>query len=214
MTGHYPDYVVVEGPIGVGKTALARRLAQSFGVDLFLEEPEHNPFLARFYEEPQRAALPTQLFFLFHRAQQVQAMRQSDMFKPVQVADFLMEKDQLFARLTLSEDELKLYNQVYEQLTIDAPNPDLVIYLQAPLEILKRRIAKRGVTYEQRIEDAYLNRLIDAYVQFFYHYDQAPLLIVNAADIDLIGNKDDYNLLLQHISECPMGRHYLNPGDL
>lgn len=214
MADNYPDYVVVEGPIGVGKTTLAQRLAESFGVDLFLEEPEHNPFLARFYEEPQRAALPTQLFFLFQRAQRVQAMRQSDLFKPVQVADFLMEKDQLFAQLTLNEDELKLYAQVYQQLTIDAPVPDLVIYLQAPVDVLKRRITKRGVSYEQRIEDAYLSRLIDAYVQFFYHYDQAPLLIVNAAEIDLIGSTSDYELLLEHIRDCPMGRHYFNPREL
>ena len=214
MANSFPDYVVVEGPIGVGKTTLAQRLADSFGVDLFLEEADHNPFLARFYEEPQRTALPTQLFFLFQRAQQVQAMRQSDMFKPVQVADFLMEKDRLFARLTLNEDELSLYNQVYAQLTIDAPVPDLVIYLQAPVDVLKRRIGKRGVAYEQRMEDAYLNGLIDAYVQFFYHYDQAPLLIVNAAEIDLINSESDYQRLLESIRDCSMGRHYFNPGEL
>ena len=145
MTKGYPDYIAIEGPIGVGKTTLARRLADSFGTDLMLEGAEDNPFLPRFYEDPVSGALPTQLFFLFNRARQIQSLRQADMFRRVGVADFLMEKDRLFAQLTLSDDELALYNQVYEKLTLDAPVPDLVIYLQAPVEVLLKRISERGV---------------------------------------------------------------------
>ena len=214
MNDQYPDYIVVEGPIGVGKTTLAERLAEHFGVELILEGAVSNPFLARFYEEPEKTALPTQLFFLFQRAQQVQKMRQSDLFKPVQVADFLIEKDRLFAELTLSADELGLYDQVYSQLTIDAPTPDLVIYLQAPAEVLRKRIIGRGIVHEQGIGDKYLQDLVDAYVQFFYHYDAAPLLIVNAAEIDLVSNKDDFYLLLEYVRERPQGKHYLNPLEL
>jgi deoxyguanosine kinase len=214
MSSPQPDYIVVEGPIGVGKTTLAGRLAENFGVELILEGNNSNPFLARFYEEPKKLALPTQLFFLFQRAQQVQKMRQSDLFKPVQVADFLMDKDRLFAELTLSSEELRLYNQVYEQLTIDAPTPDLVIYLQAPVDTLRKRIAKRGIAYEQGIRDKYLQELVDAYVQFFYYYNEAPLLIVNAAEIDLVDNQRDFDLLLEHVRERPQGKHYLNPIEL
>jgi len=153
---HRPDYIVIEGPIGVGKTTLARRLADSFGTELLLEGPDENPFLPRFYEDPAGTALPTQLFFLFQRARQVQSLRQGDMFRPVRIADFLIEKDRLFAELNLGEDELDLYHQVYEQLTLDAPAPDLVIYLQAPVDALMARIRRRGVDYEQGIDEGYL----------------------------------------------------------
>ena len=158
MTKGHPDYIVIEGPIGVGKTTLARRLADSFGTDLMLEGAEDNPFLPRFYEDPVSGALPTQLFFLFNRARQIQSLRQADMFRRVGVADFLMEKDRLFAQLTLSDDELALYNQVYEKLTLDAPVPDLVIYLQAPVEVLLKRISERGVPYERNIQEPRLAR--------------------------------------------------------
>lgn len=209
-----PDYIVVEGPIGVGKTTLANKLARSFGSDLLLEGANENPFLEKFYEDPKAAALPTQLFFLFQRAQQLKDMKQEDMFSPVRVADFLVEKDRLFAELTLDADELKLYEQVYSNLTIDTPQPDLVVYLQAPVEVLLDRIQKRGLKHERFIESAYLQRLCDSYVRFFYQYNEAPLLIVNAADIDFANNDSDYQLLYQQISEVQSGRHYFNPTQI
>ena len=206
-----PGFIVVEGPIGVGKTTLANKLASSFGSDLLLESANDNPFLEKFYENPAAAALPTQLFFLLQRARQLKAMKQGDMFNPVRVADYLIEKDRLFAELTLSSDELDLYEQVYASLTIDMPRPDLVVYLQAPVEVLLERIKKRGLKHERFIEAAYLQRLCDAYIQFFYLYNNAPLLIVNAADIDFANNDADYLLLHQQIIEVQSGRHYFNP---
>lgn len=208
---HTPGFIVVEGPIGVGKTTLARRLAETFGSDLMLEGADENPFLDRFYQDPRAAALPTQLFFLFQRVRQLQAWRQGDMFAPVRVADFLMQKDRLFAQLTLDDDELRLYEQVYEQMTLDAPVPDLVIYLQAPVEVLHQRIARRARSYERHIAPDYLNKVADAYMQFFYQYDAAPLLIVNAAEINLAENDADYALLLERVRSIRSGRHYFNP---
>ena len=206
-----PDYIVVEGPIGVGKTTLANKLATSFGSDLLLEGADENPFLEKFYDNPNAAALPTQLFFLLQRARQLKGMKQEDMFNPVRVADFLIEKDRLFAELTLDSDELDLYEQVYKNLTLDVPVPDLVVYLQAPVEILLERIQKRGLKHERFIEAAYLQRLCDSYIQFFYQYNDAPLLIVNAADIDFSSNDDDYQLLFQRIKQGQSGRNYFNP---
>ena len=211
MSQDHPAYVVVEGPIGVGKTSLARRLAESFETDLLLEGAEENPFLERFYEEPRSGALPVQLFFLFQRARQIQAMRQADLFQPVRVSDFLMEKDRLFAELTLDADELQLYDQVYHHLTVEAPVPDLVIYLQAPEEVLLKRIARRGIRYERHIDAAYLRRLSEAYARMFLDYEAAPLLIVNAAHIDLVDNEDDYQALLEQIHSTRTGRQYFNP---
>lgn len=204
-------FIVIEGPIGVGKTTLARRLADSYHSDLLLEGAAENPFLEKFYENPKTAALPTQLYFLLQRARQMNAIKQEDMFTPVRVSDFLIEKDRLFAELTLDSDELDLYEQVYASLTLDVPSPDLVVYLQAPVEVLLERIQKRGNTHEQLIEAAYLQRLSDAYVKFFYQYNNAPLLIVNATEIDFANNDDDYRLLYQQIAEIRSGRHYFNP---
>lgn len=211
MTESNPGYIVVEGPIGVGKTSLARRLADSFGSELLLEGAAENPFLERFYRNPRQGALSTQLFFLLQRARQMQELRQGDMFRPVRVADFLIEKDQLFARLTLDEQEYKLYEQVYAHLTLDAPVPDLVIYLQAPVDVLLNRIAKRGIGYEQHIDSAYLDRLSQSYARFFHDYDDAPLLIVNAAHVDLVNSDAAYAELLAQIERVKTGRHYFNP---
>ncbi|MBU1191327.1 MAG: deoxynucleoside kinase [Gammaproteobacteria bacterium] len=211
MTDTNPGYIVVEGPIGVGKTSLARRLADSFGSELLLEGAAENPFLERFYRNPREGALSTQLYFLLQRARQIQEMRQADMFRPVRVADFLIEKDQLFARLTLDEQEYKLYEQVYAHLTLDAPVPDLVIYLQAPVDVLVGRIAKRGIHYEQHMDAGYLDRLSQGYARFFHDYDAAPLLIVNAAHVDLVNSDAAYQELLQQIARTKTGRHYFNP---
>lgn len=205
-----PGFIAVEGPIGVGKTTLAKRLANSFNYETLLEQAEDNPFLERFYQDRRAGALPTQLYFLFQRAKQIQEIRQGDMFQQVQVADFLIEKDQLFAQVTLDDDELKLYQAVYQQLTIDAPKPDLVIYLQAPTEILLDRIQHRGIQSEKPIDADYLGQLNDAYTQFFYYYDDAPLLIVNATDIDLANSEQDYQNLVKYMLNVKSGRHYYN----
>ncbi len=210
-TDPWPGFVVVEGPIGVGKTTLARRLAKSFGSNMLLEAAEENPFLEKFYENPRSAALPTQLFFLMQRTRQLKMLKQNDMFDPVRVSDFLIQKDRLFAGLILDSDELDLYEQVYSNLTLDIRRPDLVVYLQAPVEVLLERIKRRGVKHEKWIEAAYLERLCDAYVRFFYQYHEAPLLIVNATDIDFAHNDDEYEMLLQQIMETRSGRHYFNP---
>lgn len=206
-----PGYIVVEGPIGVGKTSLARRLAQSFGTELLLEGVDENPFLERFYKDPKNAALPTQLFFLFQRAQQMQALRQGDMFRPVRVSDFLMEKDRLFAQLTLDDAELRLYEQAYQLMAVDAPRPDLVIYLQAPVPVLLERIQKRSRPCEQQISGDYLQRLVESYARFFHQYVESPLLIVNAAGFNPVENEMDYNALLEEVLATRSGRRYFNP---
>ena len=204
-------YIVVEGPIGVGKTSLARRLSRSFGSELVLEQDDENPFLERFYRNPRAAAFQTQLYFLFQRARQLQDLRQADLFEKVRVADYMLDKDRLFARLTLDEQEYALYEQVYARLAIDAPAPDLIVYLQAPVDVLLDRIARRGIAYEQQIERRYLERLNDAYARFFLEFDAAPLLIVNAADIDPLGSEADYEGLLAEVVRPRTGRHYFNP---
>ena len=214
LSHKWPNFVVIEGPIGVGKTTLAKKLSHSFESDLLLEDADENPFLGKFYENPKAAALPTQLHFLLQRARQLKKMKQEDMFSPVRVADFLIEKDRLFAELTLDQDELDLYEQVYSSLTFDVPKPDLVVYLQAPVEVLLDRIQKRGLSHEQLIEAAYLERLSEAYVSFFYQYNEAPLLIVNAADIDFANKEEDYQLLLERILANRSGRHYFNPSSV
>ena len=211
MSRERPGYIVVEGPIGVGKTSLAKRLAKSFETDLMLEGAAENPFLERFYQDPRSGALPAQLFFLFQRVRQIENMRQADMFQPVRVADFLMEKDQLFAELTLSAEELKLYEQVYAHVAVDAPVPDLVVYLQAPEDVLLKRISRRGIKYERKIDVEYLRKLSEAYSRMFLNYDAAPLLIVNTASINLVDNDSEYEALLEQIHLTRTGRHYFNP---
>jgi deoxyguanosine kinase len=206
-----PSFIAVEGPIGVGKTTLAKKLAASFNYDTLLEDPEENPFLERFYSNRQQAALATQLFFLFQRAQKIQDMRQADIFEPVRVADFLVEKDPLFARITLESEEYQLYEKVYQQLTIDAPAPDLVIYLQASTDVLLSRIDNRGIPFERHIDRDYLQRLNEVYSEFFLYYDGAPLLIVNASEIDLVNGEADYRHLVDYLLDIRSGRHYFNP---
>ncbi|MCP5167958.1 MAG: deoxynucleoside kinase [Pseudomonadales bacterium] len=206
-----PAYIAVEGPIGVGKTTLAKRLAASFNYQTLLENAEENPFLERFYQNRKQAALATQLFFLFQRSQKIHDLRQADIFEPVRVADFLIEKDPLFARVNLDPDEFDLYRKVYEQLTIDAPRPDLVIYLQAAPDVLLSRIENRGITAEREINRDYLERLNEVYSEFFLYYDDAPLLIVNASEIDLANSDADYTHLVDYMLDIRNGRHYFNP---
>ena len=204
-------YIVVEGPIGVGKTSLARRLGETLEAELVLEQDAQNPFLERFYRNQKAGALPAQLFFLFQRAQQLGSLKQQDMFAPRRVADYLFEKDRLFAGLTLDQAEMALYEQVASRLAVDPPKPDLVVYLQAPVETLLQRIAKRGISYESGIDATYLTRLNDAYARFFHEFDQSPLLIVNAASIDPVQNQGDYEELVGAIRRMKKGRMYYNP---
>jgi deoxyadenosine/deoxycytidine kinase len=209
-----PRYIVVEGPIGVGKTSLAERLAKSFDAELVLEAVDENPFLERFYRSGRSAALPAQLFFLFQRAKQIEELRQFDMFSPIRIADFHLDKDRLFAETNLDTEELSLYDQIAEKLDIDAPVPDLVVYLQASVDALMQRILRRGVPYERGIDRQYLEKLTEAYARYFHSYDDGPLLIVNASTIDPIHNDDDYEQLYEQIRQPSGGRRFFNPGSV
>lgn len=204
-------YIVIEGPIGVGKTSLARRLAKSLDAELLLEQPEANPFLDRFYRDRRGAALPTQLFFLFQRARQLEEMRQADMFNSLRIADFMIEKDRLFAEINLDPHELSLYEQVSASLAMEPVAPDLVVYLQAPVDTLLFRIARRGLDHERRFSRRYLERLTEAYSRFFHDYEAAPLLIVNAASIDPVHNEEHFSILRDEICRIRSGRHFFNP---
>lgn len=206
-----PRYIAIEGPIGVGKTALARRLAESLSADLVLEEVDENPFLERFYRDGQSAALPAQMFFLFARARQIEQLRQPDLFTSVRISDYLFTRDRLFAELNLDSEELKLYDQIAENLDVEAPVPDLVIYLQASVDALMQRLSRRDSNYDRYVERAYLEQLTDAYSRFFHNYDDGPLLIVNASQIDPVNNNADYDQLFKQIERTTGGRHFFNP---
>ena len=204
-------YIAVEGPIGVGKTALAKRLAENLSADLVLEEVEENPFLERFYRDGRSAALPAQMFFLFARARQIENLRQSDLFSSVRISDYLFTRDRLFAELNLDAEELKLYDQIADNLAVDAPVPDLVIYLQASVDALMQRLVRRNSSYDRYVDRAYLENLTDAYARFFHAYDDGPLLIVNASQIDPVNNDADFEQLFQQIERTTGGRHFFNP---
>ncbi len=203
-------YIVVEGPIGSGKTSLARVLAQHVAGEELFERPEDNPFLERFYADMARHALATQLTFLFQRVDQLAGVGQFDMFRRATVADFMLDKDPLFARLNLSDAEYSLYEKVYSHLRPQAPTPDLVVYLQAPVETLVERVHRRGVDFERRISASYLGRLADAYSRFFYGYDSAPLLIVNSERLNFVDNRDHVSLLLARIAAMRGPREFFN----
>jgi len=205
-------YIVVEGPIGVGKTTLARAISEASGAALMLEESDANPFLPRFYENAERYALPAQLFFLFQRIDQVAALNQSDLFRRATIADFMLEKDPLFARLNLKDEELRLYEQIYSHLKPQAPQPDLVIYLQATPETLVDRVQRRGVAYEKNIPDAYLAGLAETYTRFFYQYTGAPLLIVNSDRLNFVESADDLGLLMERIAAMRGPREFFSLG--
>lgn len=206
-----PSHIAIEGPVGVGKTTLAKKLAEAFQYELMLEQAEENPFLSNFYKNRTQYALATQLFFLFQRMRQIQDMRQTDLFSPNKVADFLIDKDRLFAKVNLDANEFNLYEQVYNQLAIDAPTPDLVIYLQAPVDVLMERISRRGIAIEQSIDRNYIELLNQAYSEFFLYYDEAPLLIINCADINFHDNESDFHALIDYVLDIKGGRHYFNP---
>ena len=207
-------YIVVEGPIGVGKTSLARRLASDLNGEVFLENAADNPFLADFYRNPKQYALSVQLHFLLQRVRQVEAFREADLFRYTCVADFMMAKDRLFAELILTAEELSLYEQIYSHLTVDTPKPDLVIYLQAPVSSLQQRITQRGIDYESLIRDDYLHRLSEAYSRFFFDYDEGAVLTVNTEALDLVNSDEDYRRLLDKINGIHSGRHYFNQSSL
>ncbi|MDH5537649.1 MAG: deoxynucleoside kinase [Betaproteobacteria bacterium] len=215
MTAKLPDkyrYIVVEGPIGVGKTSLARVMSERCAAAALLEDPGANPFLPEFYRNTKRYALPTQLFFLFQRIEQVRGLNQSDLFGQVTISDFMMEKDPLFARLTLNDDELKLYQQIYSHLKPQARTPDLVIYLQASPDTLIERVERRAAEYEKNMPGEYLARLADAYTRFFYQYDAAPLLIVNSENLNFVDSTRDFDLLLERIEAMRGPREFFSLG--
>ena len=205
-------YIVIEGPIGAGKTSLARVMSERVGGSAMLEDPDSNPFLPGFYQDRARYALPTQLFFLFQRANQVRALKQPDLFSGLTIADFMLDKDLLFARLTLNDDEFALYRQVYAQLKPQAPDPDLVIYLQASTETLIERVRRRGVAYERDIPDDYLARLAETYARFFYQYNASPVLIVNSENLNFVDQPGDFALLLQRVAAMRGPREFFSMG--
>ena len=207
----YP-YIVIEGPIGCGKTTLAQMLADKFNVQLLSEKAEANPFLPRFYQDAQRYALPTQLFFLFQRSRQISDMNQRDMFTAPTVADFFLEKDPLFARLNLDDEEYTLYHQIYTHLQLKSPKPDLIIYLQTPVDELAERIEERNISYEQEIPREYIERLADVYSEFFHTYDASPVLIVNNEKLNITKDEAALNLLIDRIGQIKSSREYFNPN--
>lgn len=211
LSGRY-RYIVVEGPIGAGKTSLARKLGEHTGAELLLEQPGENPFLAGFYQDPRRWALATQLFFLFQRVNQLAGLKQLDLFARPTVADFLFHKDTLFARLNLSDDEFALYQRIYDHLAPQAPVPDLVIYLQAPVDGLLARVRRRGESFERGISEDYLARVSQAYSRFFHDYTGAPVLMVNSANLNFVDRPADFGLLLRRINEMRGAREFFNLG--
>ncbi len=206
-----PRFIVVEGPIGVGKSSLAERLAQRLGGRTLLEAAEDNPFLPGFYKDPRRYAFQAQLWFLLNRFRQQQELAQVDLFQQTLVTDYLFAKDKIFAYLTLEDHELTLYERVHALLQVQVPLPDLVIFLQADTEALLARIAHRGKPYEREIQRPYLAELNQAYTHFFFHYDGSPLLVVNTSEIDFVNRPEDFEGLVKAALTARAGTHYYVP---
>ena len=203
-------HIVVEGAIGSGKTSLATRLAQKLGASLLLEDPQANPFLPQFYRDMRRHALPTQLFFLFQRVDQLETLKQPDLFGKATVADFSLAKDPLFARLTLDDAEYQLYTKIYEHVKPQVPVPDLMVYLQAPVDTLVYRVRKRGLAMESGISEDYLRSLSDAYTRYFYDYHDSPLLIVNSENLNFVDKPAHFEMLIERIGAMRGGREFFN----
>jgi len=203
-------HLVVEGPIGCGKTSLAQKLGQRLGAAMLLEDPKANPFLPQFYRDMRRYALPTQLFFLFQRVGQLEALKQPDLFEKPTVADFTLAKDPLFARLTLDDAEFQLYSRIYEHVRPQAPVPDLVIYLQASIDTLLSRVRKRGNPIETPIAEEYLRRLSEAYTRYFLNYADSPLLVVNSERLNFVEVPEHLELLVERITAMRGGREFFN----
>ena len=206
----YP-YIVVEGPIGCGKSTLAKLLSNKFGANMFSEKADRNPFLPKFYEDMKHYALSTQLFFLFQRAEQINDLNQRDFFKSGIIADFFLQKDPIFANLNLDNEELKLYTQIYNYLHPKAPIPDLVIYLQTPVDLLRKRVEKRNIKYEQKISTEYLEKIAESYSNYFHNEHKSNVLIVNNENIDLLKDKSALNMMIERIEEISSVREYFNP---
>ncbi len=211
MTDPVFNHLVVEGPIGVGKSRLARQLAERLDAEVLLEQSTANPFLERFYVNPREAALATQLHFMLERAEEIGRIRQSDLFAPRYVSDFLFAKDRLFASLNLDEAELALYERIWSVMAPQVSPPDLVIYLQAPVDVLQARLRRYGGAVESRLEEAYLERLANAYIDFFHDYDESPVLIVNSTGLDPLSSEKHLELLIEEMRQIGQGRHYFNP---
>ncbi len=205
-------YIVVEGPIGCGKSTLARLLAERYGANLLLEDPTENPFLPQFYRDMKRYALATQMFFLFQRVNQLSAIKQPDMFERKTIADYMLAKDTLFAKLTLDDNEFALYSQLYNHLRPQAPAPDLVIYLQASVDSLLSRIQRRARPMERGITEDYLMRLSETYTRYFYDYSESPLLIVNSDSFNFADNPEQLQMLCANIESLRGMREYIGAG--
>jgi len=204
-------YIVIEGPIGVGKTSLAKLLAKEFNARSILEKPEENPFLPFFYQDRKKHAFQTQIFFLLNRFQQQKEIAQLDLFNQVTLCDYLFAKDRIFASLNLDDHELALYEQIFHLLTGQIPSPDLVIFLQAKPEVLLHRIKSRNLPYEKEVDLEYLKMLTEAYNYYFFHYDQTPLLVVNTSEIDFVNREGDFSQLVREINQMKKGTSYFIP---
>lgn len=210
-----PRYIAIEGPIGAGKTSLAQKLAADLKARLILEAVDENPFLADFYQDRKKHALKTQILFLISRYQQQKELVQHDLFSQTVVCDYLFSKDRIFASMNLSKDEHFIYEKIYTLLDVQLPKPDLVVYLQSSMDVLKKHIRQRGIAYEKHIDTTYLEELAEAYSRFFFAYTETPLLTVNVTDIDFVKNKNDYDNVLREILSLKTKRgtrHFVGIG--